>query len=173
MGGREIELLTGIDTRRIDIVPDQPMLLAALPEVVASRAAILPTFAPGVGPYPHGAGRWKDQPEDHAAQRAAVSLYAALVADTSLDLIGSKQRILIEGRFADAAVFVQGLATLRPDCEVYVANAHNDVSFGALRLIHPHLRPRSSLQRIAPLALDLRGYRDWWRAEARSEEPVA
>ncbi len=173
MGGREIELLTGIDTRRIDIVPDQPALLGALPEVIASRAAILPTFAPGVGPYPHGSGRWKDRPEDHAAQRAAVSLYAALVADVSLDLIGSKERILIEGRFADAAIFVQGLATLRADCEVYIANAHNDVSFGALRLIHPHLRPRSSLQRIAPLDLDLGGYRDWWRAAAESRELVA
>ncbi|HWU03036.1 MAG TPA: FGGY family carbohydrate kinase, partial [Novosphingobium sp.] len=58
MGGREIETLIEIDTRRVDIKPDQPALLAAAGPVVARGAMHLPTLAPGCGPFPDGAGRW-------------------------------------------------------------------------------------------------------------------
>ena len=173
MGGREIELLTGIDTRRIDIVPDQPQLVASLPQVLASGAMVLPTFAGGFGPFPHARGRWVGMPVEQAERRAAVSLYAALVADVSLDLIGACDRILIEGRFAEAQIFVRGLATLRPETAIYVANAHNDVSYGALRLIVPDLQPKAQLARVEPLELDLGAYRSRWRAEAEQMEAAA
>jgi hypothetical protein len=62
MGGREIELLTGTDTDRIDIRADQPTLLARVTAVLASDALVLPTFAPGCGPFPHGSGRWMSLP---------------------------------------------------------------------------------------------------------------
>ncbi|SNS86676.1 Sugar (pentulose or hexulose) kinase [Sphingomonas laterariae] len=165
MGGREIETLTGIDTRRIDIVPDQPLLVAAVPKVLANGAMVLPTFAAGFGPFAEARGRWIAMPADAAERRAAVCLYAALVASTSLDLIGSRGAILIEGRFAEAEVFVRALASLRPQDAIYTANAHNDVSFGALRLIHPTLQPASTLARVAPLDDDLRAYRDSWQRE--------
>ena len=173
MGGREIELLTGIDTRRIDIVPDQPQLVAALPEVLRSGAMVLPTFAAGFGPFPHARGRWVGMPTNQAERRAAVSLYAALVADVSLDLIGASERILIEGRFAEAQVFVRALATLRPEATVFVANAHNDVSYGALRLILPDLQGKAQLALVEPLVLDLGVYRSRWRAEADQMEAAA
>jgi hypothetical protein len=173
MGGREIETLAGIDTRRIDIAPDQPALLAALPGVLASDAAVLPTFAAGFGPFAHARGRWIAMPADQAERRAAVSLYAALVADVSLDLIGARGRLLVEGRFAEAQILVRGLASLRPETEIYVAHAHNDVSFGALRLIDPGLAPASTLTRVAPLPFDLTAYRDRWRAEAERMELAA
>jgi sugar (pentulose or hexulose) kinase len=164
MGGREIESVIAIDTRRIDIKPDQPALLAAVPQVLAAGAMLLPTLAPGCGPFPDGQGRWVNEPEDWYAKRAATSLYAALVADASLDLIGSDERLLVEGRFAEAEVFVRALAALRPDTAVYVANAHNDVSFGALRLLDPALAPQGELVRVAPLDADLAAYREDWRA---------
>ncbi|RST32165.1 carbohydrate kinase [Sphingomonas ginkgonis] len=173
MGGREIETLTGIDTRRIDIRPDQPSLVAALPSVLASGAMVLPTFAGGVGPFPNARGRWVGMPADQAERRAAVSLYAALVAEVALGLIGTRERILVEGRFAEAEVFVRALATLRPDLAVYVANAHNDVSFGALRLLDPSLQPQSSLRRVEPLELDLTAYRSRWLAAAEQLEEAA
>ena len=173
MGGREIELLTGIDTRRIDIGPDQPQLVAALPQILADGASVLPTFTAGFGPFPHARGRWVSMPVDETERRAAVSLYAALVADVSLDLIGAKDRILVEGRFAEADVFVRGLATLRPDASVYVANAHNDVSFGALRLLNPALAPSSSLTQVASFDGDLDAYRRQWRSEADTLELAA
>ena len=173
MGGREIETLTGIDTRRIDIKPDQPELIAAVGEVLSNGAMVLPTFAAGVGPFPNAHGRWLGMPACQAARRAAVSLYAAMVADTSLNLIGSCERILVEGRFAEAEVFVRGLATLRPETAIYCANAHNDVSFGALRLLNPSLQPSSSLRRVEPLHADLHSYRAKWRDLADQLEDAA
>lgn len=170
MGGREIETLTGVDTRRIDIKPDQPALVAAVAQVLASGARVLPTFAAGVGPFPRHPGRWIAMPADEAERRAAVSLYAALVADTSLDLIGARGRILVEGRFAEAAVFVRALASLRPNDRIYVSNAENDVSYGALRLLEPDLAPTSALARVEPLEVSLKDYRDSW---ARDVERAA
>lgn len=173
MGGREIETLIGLDTRRIDIAADQPTLLATVPDVLANGAMVLPTFAPGFGPFPHGRGRWVAEPEDHGARRAAVSLYAALVVDASLDLIGTRERLLIEGRFAEGQVFVRALAALRPDLRIYTGKAHNDVSYGALRLIDAALPPTEPLELVEPLGIDLAAYRDRWREEAERMEETA
>lgn len=173
MGGREIETLTGVDTRRIDITPDQPALIAAVPEVIRLGAHVLPTFAPGFGPFPHHRGRWIDMPTDQAQRRAAVSLYAALVADVSLDLIGACERILVEGRFAEAEVFVRALASLRPRDTIYVSNAHNDVSYGALRLIEPGLQPAAQLKRVTPLEVPLDAYRAAWQADVSRTDRAA
>ena len=168
MGGREIEALIELDTRRVDIKPDQPLLLGAVPDVLATGAMHVPTLAPGCGPFPAGHGQWINPPADWYARRAAACLYAALVTDAALDLIGSDQRLLVEGRFAEADVFVRALAGLRPDTQVFVANAHNDVSFGALRLIDPALTPAGALRLIEPLDGDLETYRSRWLAEIQA-----
>jgi len=173
MGGREIELLTGIDTRRVDINPDQPAIIAALPGVVAAGAMALPTLTPGVGPFPGGATRWINRPGESIELRAAVCLYAAMVADAMLGLIGTRERVLVEGRFGEAQAFVRTLATLRPDLRVLVSNQHNDVSYGALRLIDPALAPPSELVRVAPLDCDLAGYAARWRALAAGSSEAA
>jgi sugar (pentulose or hexulose) kinase len=162
MGGREIETQIGIDTRRVDIKPDQPALLAAVASVVGSGAMLLPGFAPGCGPFPKKAGRWINAPDDWFARRAAVCLYAAMVTNVSLDLIGARRAILIEGRFAEAEVFVRALASLRSNDAIYVANAHNDASFGALRLLDPVLPPAGELVRVKPLKTDLAPYHARW-----------
>ncbi len=166
MGGREIETQIGIDTRQVDIKPDQPALLAAVASVIASGAMLLPGFAHGCGPFPNREGAWIDAPEDWFARRAAVCLYAAMMTHVSLNLIGAVRAILIEGRFAEAEVFVRALASLRPDDAVYVANAHNDLSFGALRLINPALKPSGALTRVAPLDDDLTDYHARWTERA-------
>jgi len=170
MGGREIETVIQIDTRQVDIKPDQPKLLETVPALLERGTMMMPTLAPGFGPFPDGEGRWIDTPPEWTgtchASRAAICLYAALVADCSLDLIGSKERLLIEGRFAEAEVFVRALAALRPGSRVFVANAHNDVSFGALRLADPELKPAGGLKTVIPLEGDLAAYRTKWRAMA-------
>jgi len=164
MGGRELEILaTGA---RVDARERQPALLRAVAEVLARGTMVLPTFAPGTGPYPNGRGRWIAPPQDDAQRQAAVCLYAALVADVSLDLIGARDRLLIEGRFAQCEVFVRALASLRPNTSVYVAHSESDASFGALRLVNPDLSPPSSLTRVAPLPESLQDYRHRWRQEA-------
>lgn len=162
MGGREIERLIEIDTRRLDIKPDQQLLLEAVDRVVSTRAMVLPTLTPGIGPFADHISKWVNRPDDWTARRAATGLYAALVADTSLDLIGAHNRILVEGRFAEAEIFVRALTSLRPDTQIYVANADNDVSFGALRLVNPALKPDSALRTVRPLDQSLIAYREAW-----------
>ena len=166
MGGREIEILSGASRLQIDADEHQRELLRAVPDVLSGGARVLPTFTPGSGPYPEGSGRWVSAPEQETPRLAAVCLYAALIADVSLDLIGARDRLLVEGRFAQCEVFVRALASLRPTTAVYVAHAESDASFGALRLLNPDLSPPSSLTRIAPLPEDLREYRQRWRQEA-------
>jgi sugar (pentulose or hexulose) kinase len=165
MGGREIELLTGLDTRRLDLKADQHALLAAVREVLANGAMLLPTFAPGSGPFPQGRGQWLSMPDDSFQQRATVALYAALMADVSLNLIGSQGRLLVEGRFAGSAIFVRALAALRPADTVFVGHAHTDVAFGALRLVQATLPAPAPLTRIQPLAEDLHAYRLSWHRQ--------
>ena len=172
MGGREIELLTGREKPRIDTPADQPDLLACVPEVLARKAMVLPTLVPGCGPFPHGRGRWAAMPPDETQRRTAIALYAALVADVTLDLIGARERLLIEGRFSACQVFVRALATLRQDLEVYVCQPRSEVSFGALRLTHPGLESPSTLARVEPLAEDLSDYRHRWRQEAELTLPT-
>ncbi|MAK60247.1 MAG: carbohydrate kinase [Ponticaulis sp.] len=164
MGGREIEALIGIDTRRVDIKPDQPALLSAVSGLVAAGSMLQPSFAKGFGPYPNGRGRWIDMPDDWFVRRSAACLYAAMLASTSLDLIGSHETILLEGRFAEAEVIVRALASLRPNDAIYTCHAQNDVSFGALRLINPVLKPKTELARVTALETDLTSYyQDWKR----------
>ncbi len=164
MGGREIESLIEIDTRQVDIRPDQPALLAAVPGSHRRRSNGAPHPRPRHRPLPrqHKAAG-SIAPTDWFARRAGACLYAALVADAALDLIGSRECLLIEGRFAEAEVFIRALASLRPAHAVYVANAHNDVSFGALRLIDPALRPQGTLRRVDPLDTDISAYAAQWR----------
>jgi sugar (pentulose or hexulose) kinase len=165
MGGREIELLTGGDTHRVDASTGQHRLLSAVDSVLARGSMVLPTLVPGSGPYGKGPGRWIAKPTDEDARRVVVCLYAALVADASLDLVGARDRLLIEGRFALSEVFVRALAMLRPDSAVYAGHVHSDVSYGALRLLNPSLPPPGAATRVIPLPNDLREYRRQWRAE--------
>ena len=167
MGGREIERLIGIDTPKSDLAADRETLLTAVSKTLSVGSMVLPTLAPGVGPFPKNAGRWIKEPTDPAARRAAAYLYLALVADVSLDLIGGRMRLLIEGRFAEVDLFVRALAALRPHTAVYASNARNDVSYGARRLIDPALPPSAALKRIAPLPHDLAAYKARWRAAAK------
>ncbi len=170
MGGREIETLVGVDAPGLDAEPDQAAMIAAVPAVLAMGAMVVPTFAPGVGPFPRSRGRWIARPEDSITRRAAVCLYAALVADSMLELIGAGERLLIEGRFARAEPFVRALAALRPDMAVYVFSGHNDVSIGALRLLDSRLAPAFSPEAVAPLEADLADYKARWRREAVAAE---
>ncbi|WP_421848599.1 FGGY-family carbohydrate kinase [Novosphingobium sp.] len=160
MGGREIELAAG--GAAVDDPAEQEALLADVPGLLAAGAMLLPTLAPGCGPFPDHAPRWIGEPAD---KRAAACLYGALMADAALELIGAKDTLLIEGRFAGAEVFVRALAALRPDTRVMVADGPCDAAFGALRLAEPGLVPAARLRQVEPLAGDFLAYRARWLLE--------
>lgn len=164
MGGRESERIAGLDSFHITENYDPEAIVALVPGLMASGAMVLPGFAPGFGPFPQAEGTFRNPPETLDEKRAVLGLYLALMADVCLDLIGTQDRILVEGRFAEAEVFVRALAALRGAAQVFVSNAHDDVPFGALRLVHPALAPKSPLRPVAPLDLSLEAYREHWRA---------
>lgn len=156
MGGREIETLGGFGPA------DEAAALAMVPALLASGGMVLPCWVPGVGPFPRARGRWIAEPADPASRRAALGLYLALMTEASLGLIGTRGRVLVEGRFAESEVFVRALAALRPDLAVYTCGAYEGVPCGALRLVDPALAPPGALRRVEPLAADVAGYREQW-----------
>jgi sugar (pentulose or hexulose) kinase len=160
MGGREIELLSS--TGSIDAPEDQRPMLGALSSVLDQEAMILPTVTPGIGPFPDSKGGWIHRPEDPYEQRAAVALYAALNTEMMLALLGTRERIVIEGRFARVDLFVRLVATLRRDCEVYVNPVSDGVALGALGLVNPDFRPRFALKHVAPIEVYVSAYRAKW-----------
>ena len=173
MGGREAELAGGPDSFRLTDSCEPEELIDRVPDLLDQGCIAIPGFVAGVGPFPNAAGAWLNRPRDPTSLRAATSLYLALVADTALTLIGSRNRLLIEGRFAGDTVFVKALAALRKDQRVYVSNAEHDVALGALRLIDPDLSSVSKTEPVEPLALELDGFAASWREQARRAQAVA
>ncbi len=173
MGGREWELIAGLSSFDLNDNQDPDALLHCLPAILTTGASARPSFVQGVGPYPRTTGGWHLRPESPMEQRAAAGLYLALIADTSLGLIGSRDRLLIEGRFAEEAVFVRALASLRPEQRLFTSNAEHDVAYGALRLIDPDLPPPARLTPVKALDLDLRAYAARWREQAQQGEVAA
>lgn len=163
MGGRESEVMAGLDIFHLTENYDPEALIARLPALIAADVMGLPSFVSQVGPFPSQKGRWINEPASAGDKRAVLGLYLALMSDVCLELVGSCDRLLVEGRFAEAEIFIRALATLRPNQKVYVSNAHDDVPYGALRLIHPHLKPASALTPVRPLDISLDGYRARWR----------
>jgi sugar (pentulose or hexulose) kinase len=173
MGGREAELAGDVDSFRLTDSCAPEELLGHLPDLIDRGSYAVPSFVAGVGPFPNAPGVWHDKPSDPAELRAATDLYLALVADTALTLIGSRGRLLIEGRFAEDAVFVRSLAALRPSQRIYVSNAEHDVAYGALRLIDPTLSLVSGLTPVEPVTIDLGGFAARWREQARLAQEAA
>ena len=170
MGGREIELLSEPDTLRVDSVGEQAAFLQSVAEVIDAGCNLSPTSMPGNGPFPSGQGKWNAAALSREARAAAICLYAGMVANASLDLVGSCKAILIEGRFAKSDVFVRALASLRPDGDIYISDSQSDVSFGALRLINPLMKSAERLTRVRPLDQDLSAYATAWRENAEMVE---
>ncbi len=167
MGGREAELIAAAD---IAAIPDDPGSVAGrVSDLVAAGVSILPSFAPGVGPFPRHRGRWVNPPGSATERRAVLGLYLALMVDRMLELVGSRECLLVEGPFAQDEVLVRALATLRRDLTVHVSNAPDQVAHGALCLIWPELEAPAPLRRIAPLDITLDDYRERWQAAVRAE----
>jgi hypothetical protein len=131
---------------------------------------IAPSLVAGSGPFPDAAHQWIGTPANEAERQAAAALYAALMAATSINLIGPAICLLVEGRFARSEIFTRALASLLPDCELMLCEAELDASFGALRLIWPDLIADAPLRRVDPLPHDITAYRERWTALNHKQE---
>lgn len=107
MGGREYALLAGAE-------PAAPTE-EAVAGIIGRGIFAVPPFVPGVGPYPHGEGRWIGAdaaaltPQERAA---AASLYLALMTRAALALAGVGATIVVEGPLARNAIYCGLLAGL-------------------------------------------------------------
>jgi sugar (pentulose or hexulose) kinase len=169
MGGREIEMLLGADALQSDARFAATHIEHAV-RAVESGTMILPSLVRGVGPFPNATSRWVGTRQDGNDAVARAHLYAALVADVSLDLIGCSDTLLIDGRFSNAPVFAQSLARLRPATRVFIGNDENGVARGALHLATGAKADSAALERVSPLPVDLTEYRARWRESAEANE---
>lgn len=151
MGGREFELLVPH--------PQEPSA-DDIKRVLADDIQALPSFVPGVGPFPHGAGRWTSDPATltDGERTAAVSLYLALVAQACLGLCGLGQSIIIEGPLARNALFGRALTALT-GVPVSASADATGTSMGASLLFGPEEAQVPQERSFSPL--DVPGFADY------------
>ncbi|WP_082490702.1 FGGY-family carbohydrate kinase [Aureimonas sp. Leaf454] len=131
MGGREFDLLTG--GRAAEPTP------AEIEAVLAEGTMVLPTFAPGTGPFPEGQGRWTRDPDalSPGTRTAAASLYAALMTARMLELIGAGGPTIVEGPFARNRLYLNALARLTGRAVAPSAGATGTTSGAACLAVAP------------------------------------
>jgi hypothetical protein len=163
MGGSEIEILLGTDQVTCEPAGSDAEAHTTALRAIESKEIVLPGLVPSVGPFPNAKRRAVNARRHDAEATALAHLYAALLADVSLELIGSRDTLLIDGRFSQAPIFVQALAALRPNTTVVTSHDTLGVARGALRLVQGVATDVPALKRVAPLPVDLSAYRARWR----------
>lgn len=157
MGGREYEAITGGDYAHAATIADAQA-------VVSRGASTRPAFVPGSGPFPAAKGEIVGELHTASERAALASLHLALMTARSLDLIGARGPVVLEGRFATDAIFSAALASLRAPEPVLVSARADGIALGAARLRFPALRFEST--RVAPLPFEIGAYAAAWRARA-------
>jgi L-fuculokinase len=159
MGGREYAAIAGDDgpTPTFD----------HLEAVLTAGAVAWPCFTAAGGPFQGRIGRIEGADGfDEASRTALAVLYCALVADVSLDLLGSCGPIVVEGPFADNPLFGTLLAAFRPTQLVSLSHDRAGTVGGALALVAPE---DAAWPRLTPcasvLSPRLGSYHRAWRAQ--------
>jgi sugar (pentulose or hexulose) kinase len=146
MGGREFDMLVpgAVEPTEADIA-----------KVIAAEIQALPSFTPGVGPYPHHEGRWTHDPAalSIGERSAVVALYLALVTRQCLDLSGLGREIVIEGPLARNKLFGRALSTLA-GVPVTASGDATGTSLGAAMLFGGQAGTAKAGVMLEPLAAD-------------------
>jgi sugar (pentulose or hexulose) kinase len=159
MGGREYALIVGGDFAASGTLADAENL-------VRRGVTTSPSFVPACGPFPDSHGEVIGEPATAEERAALAALHLALMTSASLDLIGASGPVVIEGRFAEDAVYASALAALRPASPVLLWPGGDGAALGAARLWNPDLITAPKPARARPLPFDLTDYADRWRARA-------
>nr|HMQ58831.1 FGGY family carbohydrate kinase [Rhizobiaceae bacterium] len=118
MGGHEIEaVLAGAPAGAAD--------LATTTAIVSRGTMALPSFTDSGGPMPAtgGRGRIVGPAAGTDAERASLAaLYCAQMVDQSLQAVGAKNDIIVDGPFSQNTVFMAVLAALRPGQRVLASD---------------------------------------------------
>ncbi|KXF75976.1 carbohydrate kinase [Paramesorhizobium deserti] len=158
MGGREYDVASG--------GWDRPISLRAIKSIIEKNVFALPSFAPG-GPLPGLQGQFIGPEPDGEERAAAALLYVVLMTDLSLDLIRSRNTIIIDGGLVKTGLYTGLLAQLRLS-QTFMTNANAEGSaFGAAALAFEAagITPfANSCEKVRPTQIaDLESYRARWR----------
>lgn len=159
MGGREFSEICAITGSDINLGCASGDIQA----IIDSRTMALPDFSKGSGPFGGRPAQIIGEPENGFA---LASLYAALMIDLELDLLGSRNTVIIEGSFAENEILCRLAATLRKDQPVARLAGAGGVAAGCFAIAERLSQTAQPPETIpcAPLRLDgLYEYRDAWR----------
>jgi len=166
MGGREYDMASGGWSKKIS--------LEALARVIAKGVFALPSFASG-GPMQGDEGRFVGPSVEGEERAAAALLYVVMMTNLSLDLIRSKNPIVIDGGLVKSGVFAELLAQLRPSQPIHTSATAEGSAFGAAALVfdtigqHPF---RNETTRANSLDLfGLEAYCEAWNRLAETDKP--
>jgi glycerol kinase len=166
-GGKELEVLS-------EGASGDVATLQAVQKLVDQGTYASPSFSDGGGPVPHAGGKGKiigAKPATPEQKASLAALYCALMVSESLDAIGSKQDIIVDGPFSKNMIFLQVLAQLRMGQKVMASDLRDGTTAGAACLALmpdgklPHIP--LSLTTIAPQKLaGLQRYHKAWQEMA-------
>ncbi len=164
MGGQEYAFLAG--------EPASVPTMEAAEALVAAGTMALPSFVGWGGPYRGCHSRVEGPAPADASERATLAaLYTALVTNTCLDLLDSKEGIIVEGQFAQNQVYCRVLAALRPGQTLRIVTSAGGSALGASLLYR--LETSKPLITLSPVAANpisgLDDYAAAWRRRAEAD----
>ncbi|MEJ5022044.1 FGGY-family carbohydrate kinase [Ochrobactrum vermis] len=126
MGGREFDLMTEGLT-----ASPYADLSEIVTKVLAQQTMALPSAVPGCGPYPNSSLRWINADTASDGERYVTAcIYAALMTETCLHLLGAEGPVIVEGPFAGNSVYLEALSSFTGH-EVEAVTGSTGTSLGA------------------------------------------
>src|SRR5690606_10066174 len=122
MGGREFDTIREGASPRVS--------RESLQAVIDRRLFALPSFAPG-GPSQETRGEITGAIGSDVERAALALLYVTLMSDYCLDLIGSRNTIIVDGGLVKTGAYAEVLAQLRPEQKVLSSDNPEGSAVGA------------------------------------------
>ncbi len=165
MGGREFaEICT-----RLGCEPGGECSTHDLQSVIDDEVFAQPDFSGGSGPF---GGRRAEIVGNPSSGLALANLYAALMIDLELDLLGASGPVVIDGSFSQNEALCALLASLRPRCRITRMSGSDGVAQGCLMLAHWNTDQYCMRKTIKCEQIKLEGlsaYRNEWRRRCKQD----
>ena len=114
--------------------PAEAAALVSVARLIERGTFAVASFTDSGGPLPGTGGKGRivgPQPKSVEERSSLAALYCALMCDQSLQAIGSRARIIVDGPFAENAVFLAALAALRQPQPVLASDLRDGTTAGA------------------------------------------
>ena len=168
MGGRDYDIISQGWSR--------PISHQAVQAVIARKILAMPSFTSG-GPFPETEGHIVGGPVEGEERAAVGALYVLMMADLSLDLIRSRNTLVVDGGLARIELFTPLLAQLRPHQEIVRSTMIEGSATGSAALAFKALGVMPFADETVSVAASdidgLEAYRDRWRELAEAARAAA